>query len=271
VSIPTPSERDRERLRTTFDQASDLYQRARPDYPEVLFDRLFAETGLAPGARLLEIGCATGKATLPLARRGFAMTCVEPGPALAAAARRNLAEFDQVDVIEARFEDWVSTGAPFELIVAATAWHWIDPEVRYVKAADLLQPGGFLAFWEAGHVFPHGGDPFFEELQEIYEEIGEGLPPGATLPRPGQLPDRRDEIEASARFEVVDVAQFDWEVVYDADGYIDLLDTFSGHIAMAEGERAHLYGEIRARLAARPDGRLRRGWGGVLHIARRRD
>lgn len=31
-----------------------------------------------------------------------------------------------------------------------------------------------------------------------------------------------------------------------------------------------LYGEIRRRLAERPDGRLRRHWNSVLHIARRR-
>jgi hypothetical protein len=57
---------------------------------------------------------------------------------------------------------------------------------------------------------------------------------------------------------------------YDADGYIDLLNTFSGHIAMHDWQRDRLYGEIRRRLAARPDGRLRRHWGGVLHVARSR-
>jgi hypothetical protein len=67
-----------------------------------------------------------------------------------------------------------------------------------------------------------------------------------------------------------DKAQYDWETIYDADGYIDLLNTFSGHIAMQDWQRDRLYGEVRRRLAERPDGRLRRHWGGVLHIARRR-
>jgi SAM-dependent methyltransferase len=269
----TSSPADRERLRLTFDEASQRYQRARPEYPETLFDRLVEITGLQAGARLLEIGCATGKATLPLARRGFRITGVELGPALAAAARRNLAGFADVQVIEGRFEDWpLGRGREserFDLVAAATAWHWIDPEVRYQRAAEVLAARGFLAFWEAGHVFPDGGDPFFAEIQEIYEEIGEGLPPGAVSPRPGELDDRRDEIAASGRFEVIDVSQFDWEVVYDADTYIDLLETFSGHIAMADWQRDRLFGEIRRRLAERPDGRLRRHWGGVLHIARR--
>ena len=104
-TAPVWSDAERERLRETFDQAAEIYQRVRPDYPEALFDDLIALAGLAPGDRLLEVGCATGKATLPLARRGFRITCVELGGELAAVARRNLAGFD-VEVVEGRFEDW---------------------------------------------------------------------------------------------------------------------------------------------------------------------
>jgi hypothetical protein len=34
-------------------------------------------------------------------------------------------------------------------------------------------------------------------------------------------------------------------------------------------DRGGLYGEIRRRLALRPDHAVRRGWGAVLHVARR--
>ena len=94
----------------TFNQAAESYHRARPEYPAALFDDLVAVTGLAPGDRLLEVGCATGKATVPLARRGFRVTCVELGPEQAAAARRNLRGLP-AEVIEGRFEDWVPPGA----------------------------------------------------------------------------------------------------------------------------------------------------------------
>ena len=66
------------------------------------------------------------------------------------------------------------------------------------------------------------------------------------------------------------IRRFGWEIEYTADEYIRLLDTFSGHIAMAQWQRDRLYGEMRRRLAERPDGRLSRGWGAVLHVARRR-
>ncbi len=64
---------------------------------------------------------------------------------------------------------------------------------------------------------------------------------------------------------------FDWEIRYDAASYIALLATFSNHIAMQPGQKQRLYGEIRRRLTGRPGGLLRRHWGAVLHVARRRD
>ena len=155
-------------------------------------------------------------------------------------------------------------------MAAATSRHWIDPAVKYRRASELLRPGGHLAFWSAQHVVPEGGDPFLEELQPVYDEIGEGMAPDATFPRPGELAEETAEIEASGLFEVVGVRDHHWEVVYDAEAYIDLLETFSGHIAMKPWQRERLYGEIRRRLAERPDGKVRRHWGAVLHVARRR-
>jgi len=78
-----------------------------------------------------------------------------------------------------------------------------------------------------------GGDPFFEELQDIYDEIGEGLPPGTPRTRPGELADERAGIEASGLFEVTAVRQYGWERLYQAEEYIELLETFSGHLDMA--------------------------------------
>jgi SAM-dependent methyltransferase len=262
----------RESLRVTFNSAADSYQRARPEYPERLYADLVSLAGLGPAAELLEVGCATGKATLPLARRGLRITALELGAELAAAARSNLAEFPGVQVINANFETWPPpAGQRYDLVYAATAWHWIDPALGYRRAFDLLRPGGHLALWNQLHVFPDGGDPIFGELQDVYDEIGEGMPPGQLRARPGETPDDSAEIEASGLFGDIAVRRYDWEVRYDADGYLALLDTFSGHIAMADWQRDRLYGEIRRRLAQRPDGMLARHWESVLHVARRLD
>ena len=148
------SRADADRLKVTFDTVADRYHQARPDYPAELFTALVNEAGLAPAARLLEVGCGTGKATLPLAKRGFRITCLEPGPHLAEAARRNLAGYD-VEVVERAFEDWAPPGAErFDLIFAATAWHWIDPAVGYQLAWRWLRPGGQLAIWRRRPCLP---------------------------------------------------------------------------------------------------------------------
>ena len=222
---PVRPDDERERLRLTFDQAAEIYDQVRPDYPEALYDDLVSLAGLA-GDRLLEVGCATGKATRPLARRGFRITCVELGAELAVLARANLADWP-VEVVVGRFEDWVGD-QPVSLVYAATAWHWIDPAVRYRRAWQALRPGGHLAIWAQEHVFPEDGDPFFREIQDVYQEIGEGFPPGTKWPRPGELEDDRAGIEASGLFEVTGVRQYDWEQVYGAEEYIGLLSTFSG-------------------------------------------
>ena len=70
---------------------------------------------------------------------------------------------------------------------------------------------------------------------------------------------------------MVHVRQFDWETVYAAAEYIDLISTFSGHIAMADWQRERLYSNVSAKLAERPDRTLRGHWGAALHIAHRRE
>jgi len=122
----------------------------------------------------------------------------------------------------------------------------IDPAIRYRKAHRLLRLGGHLAFWSARHAFPAGFDPFFAEIQEVY-----------------------DAIEASTLFEEIQVRRYIWEKRYTAEEYIALLNTFSGHIAMDAAKREQLYREIRRRISRRPDASVRRHWSAILHVARR--
>jgi len=258
----------RDRLRGTFDSAAGLYDAARPSYPKQLFDDLVELGELEPGSRLLEIGCATGKATRPLLERGFSVVCVEMGEHLAAHARRKLAGLP-VEIHVAPFEAWEAEPESFDLAYAATAWHWVDPAVAYRKVHRLLRSRGHLAFWSALHAFPPDFDPFFTEIQEVYDAIGESYdgewPP---LP-PENVPDDREEIEASGFFDEVKIRRYVWEESYSAEQYIDLLSTFSGHIAMDDQKRKRLYGEIRERINGRRVPRVQRHWYAILHVASR--
>lgn len=268
------SEANRDRLKATFDQDAALYDSIRPGYPERLFDDLVARAELGPEADVLEIGCGTGQATVALARRGFRIVCVELGDALARVARKNLDPFPQVSVVTAPFELWDSGDLTFDLVLAATSWHWIDPDVRYARTAAALKPGGALAVIATHHVLPPDGDRFFAEVQSAYRAIGEedSPPPpawdGAGASPPETVADDCEDIEASGLFSDVSVARHLWDRWYTADEYVALLDTYSGHRAMDPSARRWLYDEIRRRIRARPAGRVRKHYMFTLTLAR---
>ena len=106
------------RLRKTFESAADGYDAGATDYPEQLFDDLVELAALRPRARLLEIGCATGKATRPLLERGYSVLCVELGVRLAECARANFAGMP-IEVHVAPFEVWEKERDHFDLVYQA--------------------------------------------------------------------------------------------------------------------------------------------------------
>ncbi len=115
-----------------------------------------------------------------MGERGVTIVAVESGPELAAVARRNLAGVSGVEVHVGRFEEWELPAEPFDLVVAATAFHWIDPNVRLRKAAAALRNGGALAVISTHHVA--GGDQaFFDEVQRCYERFMPGTEPDQRL------------------------------------------------------------------------------------------
>lgn len=130
--------------RDTFDTVADLYGEIRKGYPAALFDDLAALAGLAPGARVLEVGCGAGQATGDLAARAGHVTALDPGPALIDQARARVPAAN-IDFVVSGFEGFEAPAASFDLVASAQAWHWIDPAIAFAKAADLLKPGGTLA------------------------------------------------------------------------------------------------------------------------------
>jgi SAM-dependent methyltransferase len=259
---------DRRRLRTTFEEVPELYDRARPIYPPELFDDLVAYAGLDAGSRVLEIGCGTGQATIPLAEHGLEVVCVELGAGLAAVARRKLASFPRVEVVNAVFEDWEAEEASFDAAVAFTAFHWVDPEVKYAKPARLLRPGGTLAVAETDHVVVEGGDPFWAEVQADYDAVvpsEENRPP----PRPEKVRDLRAELDETGLFGDVEVRRYLADVTYSAEEYLGVLDTYSPNRAMEPAKRERLFELIRRRIEVHPGGRVRKTYLFTLNLAKR--
>ena len=233
-------------LRAGFDRAAEDYQRTRPVCPPALFDDLIALAGLESGDRVLEIGCGTGQATLPLAERGLAVTAVELGAELAAIARLRLAAFPAAEVMTSAFEEWPPRGAPFDAVVAVSSLHWIDPHLRYAKPHELLRPGGAMAVAGCLWAQPADAEPFWRDVQEDYQAVGfEGDPP----PPPGQITPRHFPPEAESLFdEVASLRYPPFEVPYSAGDYLAQLATQSVTRALGEARSAEFLARVRRRL-----------------------
>jgi ubiquinone/menaquinone biosynthesis C-methylase UbiE len=140
--LPTPSPR---RYGKVFDEVAAEYDRNRPMYPDELVDRACRVAGMGDGDQVLEIGCGSGQLTRSLVARGLHVTALEPGKNLIALARQNLEGAGAVEFINARFEDASFPQERFRAVFSASALHWVDPKVSWLKIADVLVPGGTLA------------------------------------------------------------------------------------------------------------------------------
>jgi SAM-dependent methyltransferase len=230
--------------RLVFGEVADLYDRSRPGYPASLVDEVVSYAGLTAGDAVLEVGCGTGKATVPFAARGLSVSALEPDPAMASIAERNCEGLDAT-VSVTSFEDWVAPpGAVFALVMAAQSWHWVQPGLRLAKARAVLVGDGALAlFWNRPE-WP--SSPLGDAIDAVYARVAPEL--GARTP--GKSPQdvgRRmcvDELIQSELFGVVTATEHAWETAYDRDSYLSLLDTQSDHRLLDPATRARLFGEV---------------------------
>ena len=242
-------------LKTTFNTAPTLYEDVRPGYPEGLIQDVIDLSGLEDHSRILEIGCGTGKATRSFAEHGYELVCLDIGADLIAVAREKLKAFPNVSFVEQAFEEWESE-RKFDLIISATAFHWVDPKVRYVRASEALESEGFLAVFSNQHVKKDEG--FFAESQSLYDKyyppLTENHPTHAT------------------NFPGVEVFQesikcvYPWTQTYSSEQYIKLLSTYSGHIALPDENRHRLFEGIVNLIETKYDGRITKHYEAVLDL-----
>lgn len=253
-----------------FDEDAELYDRARPGYPARLYDDLARLAGVRSGSRVLEVGPGTGQATVPLARRGCRITAVEAGPHMAAVARRNLAG-TAAEVVTADFESWPLPGEPFDAVVSATAFHWIDPAVRTAKAADALRAGGALAVVRTQHV-RGGTEAFFAEVQRCYERFDPDTQPGLRPPDADAVDgsDHAEEVAGSGRFGPTVFRRYERDLTYTSADYLRLLRTYSNHRALPEDARNGLLQCVEGLIDGRYGGRVTKRYLTELAVSHRR-
>ncbi|MFC5265645.1 class I SAM-dependent methyltransferase [Kribbella qitaiheensis] len=235
----------RQELRKTFGEDAELYDRVRPVYPHKLYDDLDRLLGNPTRPRVLEIGPGTGQATAPMLKRGWSVKAVELSPDLARVARAKLPD---LEVITADFESWPLPAERFDLVLSATAFHWIDPDIRVQKAAEALRPGGMLAVISTEHI-AGGSHQLFVAFEDCYQRFNPD-PPGEGLLPADAIPADSAEFDSSGRFGPVEFRRYEWERRYTTAEYLDLLSSYSGHRALTDEARDGLYGCVSALIDA---------------------
>jgi SAM-dependent methyltransferase len=243
-----PDQRDE--FRATFDDDPDAYDRTRPVAPEHVFDDVVQLAGLQPASTVVEIGPGTGQATRPLAQRGLRVVALELGPRLAERARQNLAAFPAVEVVTSSFETWDPGDSAVDAVFACNSFHWIDPDIRFVKSAAVLKPDGHLVELATPWVIPDDADQFWWDVQEDYVAVG-GKRVDPSTKHPDRIGDLGAAVRASGLFAEPTIKRYRFGVTFTADDYAISLSTQSGVKAFPRDARTELVERIRRRVQQR--------------------
>ncbi|MGH3239571.1 MAG: class I SAM-dependent methyltransferase [Spirillospora sp.] len=206
----------------SFGTDAERYDRTRPRYPAELIERIIAA---APGRDVLDVGCGTGIAARQFRDAGAEVLGVEPDARMADLARRH-----DIKVDVATFETWDPAGREFDAVVAAQAWHWIDPVAGAAKAARVLRPGGLLAvFWNAHQLPSEVAEALAAACKQVIPDapidFGAFTKSAVDVYTPG-LDKAADGLRQADAFGEPDRWRIDWDWTYTRDAWLDQLPTF---------------------------------------------
>lgn len=240
---------------SVFGEVAELYDEVRPDYPRQLVSDVLQWSNLPQNARLLEIGCGTGKATRLFAPHGHDMTCVDPAAGMLRVARRTCTEYPNVNFVESIFEDWTLPPEPFDLVYSAQAFHWIDPVRGLAQVANALKPGGaFSLFW---HFDQYPNAALRATIDAAYKKFAPNLrSPAKGEKNSSQWP---EVVRNSGHFTDIETGEYEWQAEYDADSWVRLLQTHSDHRVLEPAQSDLLLSTIHDAIEAS---------GGTYHVSK---
>lgn len=232
----------------TFDAVAALYEKARPGYPAALFADIFRYCPLGPHSRVLEIGIGAGEATEPFLRLGCKVEAVECGANFAALCREKFRAWPRFSVRAGKFEQAELPAQSYDLIFAATAFHWVPEETGYPKVLRLLKPGGAFARFANNPYVEKERPAFAQAIQQVYRRYrGEQDPPPAYTAARAQA-----TAAIAARYGFVDIGcrLYHRTRTLSAAQYLDLLGTYSDYLAMPAAVRQAFAADLSAVIAA---------------------
>lgn len=221
----------------SFDIFANNYDDVRPGYPKEMYEDIAKICKLRESSSVIEIGAGSGIATIELAKTGCKIVGIEPGSNLVAIAKEKTKGCPNVEIVEAMFEDYESSGK-FDCLIALTSFHWISEQAKYKKAYDLLnQNGHFVIVWNS--FFQSDGEATKEVNSLYHEMLSDIYPKGNNDVNLGvfsKLNGRELEIVGSDMFYLYFSRKYVTVYNYDKETYPMLLNTFP-KIIKVEKER----------------------------------
>ena len=197
-----------------------------------------------PASRALEIGAGSGQATKRLTESGASIVAVEPDSALADQLRAQLRAAPRLEVVVAAFEDVDLAPSSFDLVAAATAFHWLDPVRSLPKMAAALKPRGWLALWWNVFGDPHHPDPFHDATEPLLRSVAQGPAAGAARGEFGLDVDARTRELQDSGFRDVEYEAVHWTLHLDASQTRQLYSTYSNIARLSAVEITAVLDEI---------------------------
>ena len=228
------------------------YSRYRHPYPKTVIDALVTQLGLDGHGRLLDVGCGTGQAFLPLAPYFEGVLAIDADPDMVSLARNGakLAGVSNVTVIPLRAEEISPALGTFRIALFAASFHWMDRVAVANKVRGILNPGGRLVVVAPGGI--HSGTSHWEGVvrKVLEEHLGTERRAGGGSYRGG--PRHQEALIQSdfASVETVDVVVKECWAIDDVIGY--LYSTSYASKAILGTRQPSFEAELRRSLADEP-------------------
>ncbi len=249
------------------------YGDARPPYPGAIYRFLVEQRAIGPGTATLEIGAGNGLATRGLIECGAnPITVVEPDVRFAPTLRGLAAADVDVRIVHEAFEDAELGPRAFDLVAAATSFHWLDPDTALDKIADVLKPGGYVALWWNVFGDPERDDAFHDATKSILADLAIS-PSGApdAIPFPLDRRARETQFLRSGRFEAVKYAETSWSLMLDTAQVGKLYESFSHIQRLGDAARARILTQLMEVAQTQFGGRVERNMTSPIYVARQKD
>ncbi|MDX6423739.1 MAG: hypothetical protein QOI67_1210 [Gaiellaceae bacterium] len=214
-----------------FESAAEVYERARPDYPEDALEHVLEVLEVEPGAHVVDVGAGTGKFARQLVARGLRVTGVEPIAEMRDVFKRTVG----ADALDGTAESIPLADGTADAVTAAQAFHWFDAERALPELRRVLRPrGGVALIWNVR-----------DEEDPLHQAYGEAIRPfkGDDYPAGGYP---AGGLVTSPLFSDVQERTFRHVQLMDAEGLAERAASVSFVARLPQHERAELLDRVRA-------------------------